>query len=625
MDPQPPQNELVQGMHGVIREYASLAPTPNATPIAPIINAPLTDTSITLGSDDKFYMTGSAVDNQGPIYANDIHICQSENLRVWTQIRTLNLDQAVQSPEIHFLNDKFYLTLSIENSGTALLQFDTPDIQSSTFTQTEITREGDTPSIFLDEDGTFYWVLGAGEIAQMESDPMKGLRENPQSLLPPEDSSNRRSNQQRGAFLAKIGGFYHLFVSERKLRHGDIGRTGLVGGTSDTYIAVTDDLKKGFAKQYLGFPCAGQTTLFRDQSGALWATYSCDDERGTLRHQPGVFKVEQANASEPTWSIGFDFDGRDIPELYTPPGFFLRPDTSSTYEKGIGTLKAIPMEPAPSIHRDFPWIRDTSIILGHDNNYYMTGTSGDMDSIHIWRSSNLKSWEHFHTAFTFETDPELWYNRDPKRLLWAPEIHYLKGTYWLAWSANRKMGLGLLKSTTGNPEGPYVPANEGNRPFGERAIDASLFEDSDGTVYFIWLGRFLRKMNENMDGLEGEILELKTVDGEQVGYEGIFMARINDWYVVLAAEWNGGWNRTCGTYDMMYSVSRNLEGPYTQRRVGVPHGGHSTLFQNPNGDWNLAIFGNDRSAPFRAMPGVVPLSIKDTGDDLIISPNIQAV
>ena len=40
-----------------------------------------------------------------------------------------------------------------------------------------------------------------------------------------------------------------------------------------------------------------------------------------------------------------------------------------------------------------------------------------------------------------------------------------------------------------------------------------------------------------MDGFDGEVLVLKTIDVEQVGYEGIFMAKINTWYVVLAAEW----------------------------------------------------------------------------------------
>jgi beta-xylosidase len=211
-------------------------------------------------------------------------------------------------------------------------------------------------------------------------------------------------------------------------------------------------------------------------------------------------------------------------------------------------------------------------------------------------------------------------HRTPGKLLWGPEIHYLKGTYWVAWCVNRGLGMGLLKSSTGKPEGPYVAAYPGNHAFVSPNIDASLFVDDDGTPYFLWQGRYLRKLNREMSGFDGDRVELLTVDGEQVGYEGIFLRKIGGWYVLLAAEWDGGGNREDGTYDMMYAVSKNILGPYSRRRVGVPHGGHSTLFQDGGGAWYLAFFGNDRTAPFRAMPGVAPLEIQDTGSDLIIHP-----
>ncbi len=39
-----------------------------------------------------------------------------------------------------------------------------------------------------------------------------------------------------------------------------------------------------------------------------------------------------------------------------------------------------------------------------------------------------------------------------------------------------------------------------------------------------------------------------------------------------------------------------------------------------DGRWHAAMFGNDRTAPFRAMPGFVPVNLVDSGDDLIIEP-----
>jgi beta-xylosidase len=150
-------------------------------------------------------------------------------------------------------------------------------------------------------------------------------------------------------------------------------------------------------------------------------------------------------------------------------------------------------------------------------------------------------------------------------------------------------------------------------------IDSSLFVDDDGTPYYLWQGRYMRKLNADLSGFAGERVELLTVDGEQVGYEGIFLCKIGKWYVLSAAEWDGGGNREDGTYDQMYAVSRNLLGPYSRRRVGVPHGGHSTMFQDAEGGWKLAFFGNDRTAPFRAIAGVAPLVIQDTGSDLVLS------
>jgi beta-xylosidase len=608
--------------HGVIREYAALAPLESATPLQPLFDAPLTDTSITVGHDRAYYLTGSTVSGDRPAFSRQITLWRSSDRRQWTKLREIRLpDTAVQAPEIHYLANRYWLTLGREGGGTELLRFASNDIAKARFDRKRITATGTDPSLFLDEDGTFYWVMGAGLVARMKSEPMEGLAEQPKAVIEPL-TGDLRSHAMRGAFLTRIGGYYHLFVGERRLRHGDLGRTGLPGGTDDTFVAVSSRPDSGFGKKrYLAFPHAGQTTLFRDPDGKVWATYSCTDTRGIFRLKPGAFPVAQIDATKPVWPIGFDFDRPDPPVRYTPPGILLRPSDNHVYEGGIGLRKPVPMDPVPGQRAPFPWIRDTSITRGHDGAFYMTGTSGNMDAIHLWRSTDLKRFAYLQPAFRMDsTNSALWYNEAPGRLLWAPEIHYLSNTYWITFSVNRKLGMGLLKSASGKPEGPYVPTYEGNRAFIRPNIDASLFVDDDGTPYFVWQGRYIRKMTNDRGGFAGERIELLTVDGEQVGYEGIFLRKIGKWYVVLAAEWNGGGNREDGTYDMMYSVSKNLLGPFTKRRAAVPHGGHSKLFQDNAGQWHVAFFGNDRTAPFRAMPGVVALDIRDSGDDLLIGP-----
>ena len=609
----------------MIREYAALAPKPTSTPLRPLIPEPLTDASIALGPDGSYFMTGSAVKSGAAAFSHEVPIWRSADMKQWRKIRILNTGpRAVRSPEIHFYRGRFWMTLGMEGGGTELLGFEAGDLSQSGFERARITDRGEDPSLFLDDDGTFYWVMGAGEIARMKADPLEGLAAEPKAVIRPLEGAVR-SAAMRGAHLAKINGFYHLFVGERRFRQGDLGRTGLPGGTDDTFVAVSARPDSDYGnRRYLAFPHAGQTTLFRDNAGALWATYSCTDTRGIFRLAPGAFRVEVVDATRAVWPIGFDFDKPDPPVKYQPQRIMLRPDTAHVYEAGVGSLQPADMEPVPGQRAAFPWIRDTSITRGGDGAFYMTGTSGNLDAVHLWRSTDLKRWTYVKPVFSLDkTQPGLWYNREPARLLWAPEIHYLKGNYWIAWCVNRKLGMGLLKSASGKPEGPYVPTYEGNRPFLSPNIDASLFVDGDGSPYFIWQGRYLRRLNASMSGFEGETVELKTVDGEQVGYEGIFMRKIGAWYVVLAAEWNGGGNREDGTYDMMYSVSKQLTGPYTRRRCGVPHGGHSTLFQDQQGRWRLAFFGNDRTAPFRALPGIVTLDIQDTGSDLLIRPLVN--
>src|SRR5512137_514068 len=83
--------QSARAQHGVIREYAALAPKPDAVPLAPLFDAPLTDTSITVGPDKAFYLTGSAVGEQGAVFTNRLSFWRSTDMKQWTLLRTLDL------------------------------------------------------------------------------------------------------------------------------------------------------------------------------------------------------------------------------------------------------------------------------------------------------------------------------------------------------------------------------------------------------------------------------------------------------------------------------------------------------------------------------------------------------
>ena len=613
-----------RAQHGVIREYAALAPKPDAVPLAPLFDAPLTDTSITVGPDRAFYLTGSALVKQAAVFTHRLSFWRSADLKQWTPLRTLDLGATkARSPELHFLDGRFWLTLGCEGGGTELLRFDTTDLAASSFQQKRITERGEDPSLFRDDDGTYYWVTGAGEIARMKANPLEGLA-GPQVKIPVRIAGPAKRPEKdqtithlHGAFLAKINGKYHLFVTGRIFRNG-LGRTGLPEGVDDVFAAASEKPDADYADFYLAFPNAGQTTLFRDPANTPWATFSGHDERAILRGKPGAFKVELVPATEPAWTIGFA--GSEKGDRF-PFGLMLRPDTSFIYERGMGSAHAVPLDKVPGQRATVPWIRDTFIMVGHDGTYYLTGTSGNMDGINLWRSPDLKHFQFVKQVWTASTDPKAWYNSAPRRLHWAPELHYINGTYWIAHciSAGDLGKNSVLKSTSGKPEGPYEPAFPDNRGV-DQHIDSSLFQDTDGTVYYVWQDGLIRKFNSAMNGFDGEAWKILPADGNRVGYEGATLVKIGAWYVLTCAEWNGGGNHADGTYDMMYSCSTSLTGPWKPRRVAVPHAGHGVLFKDKSGRWLASFFGNDRTAPFRAMPGYVRVETQDTGNDLVIRP-----
>lgn len=618
---------LAQAQHGVIREYAALAPKPDAVVLPPLFDAALTDTSITLGPDQTYYLTGSAVNGQSAVAAGSLQLWSSKDLKQWQRLRTLELkDLSVRSPELHFLDGHFYLTLGLEGGGTALARFKTTDLRTSDFEIARITKEGADPSLFRDDDGSYFWVMGAGEIARMKPNPLEGLAGPAVKINVRIAGNPARKNEQtvkglRGAFLMKIQGKYHLFITGRLFRN-ELGRTGLPEGVDDVLASASEKPDGGYAPFYVAFPNAGQTTLFRDTAGQLWATYSGNDARAILRGQPGAFKVESIPATEAYWTIGFHGDEAGV---RFPFARMLRPDTSFIYERGMGRARGVTLDKVPGQAATVPWIRDTFIMAGHDGNYYLTGTSGNMDGINLWRSADFKHFTFVKQIWTPAADPAKWYNLDPKRLFWAPELHYAKGTYWIPFCIGAKSDRGhnsLLKSTSGLAEGPYEMAFPENRGV-DNHIDSSMFQDTDGAIYYVWQDGLIRKLNAAMNGFDGEEKKILPADGQRVGYEGATLVKIGPWYVLTCAEWNGGGNHADGTYDMMYSCSRSLAGPWKNRRVAVPHAGHGVLFKDKSGAWLASFFGNDRTAPFRAMPGYVPVDTKDTGDDLVIGPRVD--
>ncbi len=278
-------------------------------------------------------------------------------------------------------------------------------------------------------------------------------------------------------------------------------------------------------------------------------------------------------------------------------------------------------------------LRDPSICRAPDGYYYLTGTSEPFwannhdQGIRVWRSADLFDWEALGAVWHCGDSP--WHKPfiEAGKPLWAPEIHFFEGTFWLTYSmpgwdnTAKTSGSGLLKSTSGRPEGPYEDMHPNERLGDE--IDASLFQDTDGTLYFVWhsgkiapLTLDRRELAESPHWIQTTVADSNPdhhsdlcagIFGESsfqhIGFEGAFLFKREGSYYMCCSE---GYN---GRYSCMVAVSTNLYGPYHMRYEAIPYGGHNTIFQDTQGQWWSTYFGE----PWYERPAVVPVSFGSDG------------
>jgi hypothetical protein len=288
-----------------------------------------------------------------------------------------------------------------------------------------------------------------------------------------------------------------------------------------------------------------------------------------------------------------------------------------------------PIKPLLNLH-----IRDTVIILGGDGNYYMTGSTGDNiwdfnDGVELWRSTDLKRWDYMGLVWsvmkegTWEKTPRSLHGK-PVVTIWAPEIHYLKklNTYVICLSM-APGGISLLKSATGKPEGPYVNTVPGGRPLRNEGIDATVFEDDDGKVYFAnGAGGTIYLLKDDLSGFaESRAVKLENPDHNPAhhaakvvssgmngfGHEGAVLFKANGKY------YHGAVDDYQGRYSSCVAIADNIWGPYANWHETVPCGGGTDFFKDKEGNWWCAFFGNDPAAPWREMPGIVRVDFDPAG------------
>jgi xylan 1,4-beta-xylosidase len=341
---------------------------------------------------------------------------------------------------------------------------------------------------------------------------------------------------------------------------------------------------------------------------------------------PG-FPVDSASAHG-GWrsgSEGLAYEGEHPPKFPTQP--WNNAATGSAVK--IGLLPPI----LPLVEAQ---VRDTIVCRAGDGNYYMTGSTGQNiwafnDGVELWKSSDLKQWEYLGLVWSVEKDgtwerPWRSLHGKPSRAVWAPELHYVRGTYVICLSM-APSGIAILKSTSGKPTGPYIHAFSAEKSIAN-GIDPTIFEDDDGKVYFTYgSATRIARLKDDLSGFEEQFRPVILSDPDHtpdhhaskcvgrgsndLGTEGAELFKANGVYYLGAADTYDGRYSTC------VAMSENVYGPYHSRHESVPCAGGTGFFQDHGGGWWTSFFGNDSQAPFREKPAIVKIDFASDGKIIV--------
>ena len=284
------------------------------------------------------------------------------------------------------------------------------------------------------------------------------------------------------------------------------------------------------------------------------------------------------------------------------------------------------------------WIRDPYISIGPEKKYYyLTGTQPNENDpretknpyniglgeesivghqVRLWRSRDLIQWESLGQIFTVDDTMKAKSGKNiPKRLIWAPEVHWLadKGCWALVHCPKKHSSLALTSGA--ELQGPWTHPMAGN--MGQRH-DPSIFTDDDGRRYLLWDNTFIAPLNDSLTSYTAEPVRIDPAgsrpgpDGKpisHIGHEGATMIKVGGKYVHLGTAWSTDQGRK-GSYNLYYCVADKITGPYGPRKFAGRFLGHGTPFKDMNGQWWCTAFFNG-NAPPESRDGIASRNIGD--------------
>lgn len=128
-----------------------------------------------------------------------------------------------------------------------------------------------------------------------------------------------------------------------------------------------------------------------------------------------------------------------------------------------------------------PWV------VFFDGYYYYSGSDGG-NKVVITKAEKLQDISSASKITVWTAPEDTVYSRQ----LWAPELHYLRGKWYIYVAAddgvNANHRMYVLEGSTQNPQDPFVLKGKISAPTDRWAIDGTVFSFNDDELYLVWSG-----------------------------------------------------------------------------------------------------------------------------------------
>lgn len=266
------------------------------------------DPYIILGPDDFYYLTGTTPNENDPkektdpynkglfkgsIVGSKVRVWKSKDLIDWEYLGTpfaiedsyrlqKGLEASTQdmgtggkevlwAPELHWVQDKWALVHCPKGRSSLALSEGQEVKGPWQHPMGEAFDKKHDPSLFRDEDGSWYALWANTYIAKIKSD-FSGLDSEPYYIEPSTERPNPRKKGamitrigHEGATMRKIGGKYVSFGTAWST---DIGRKG----SYNLYYCVADEIMGQYGPRRFVGRFLGHGTPFQTRDGKWWCT-----------------------------------------------------------------------------------------------------------------------------------------------------------------------------------------------------------------------------------------------------------------------------------------------------------------------------------------------------------------